>query len=134
MSSIISFITGKSTYIFIGIILVMAIALSSIHADNVKSRGKITQLEHEVTSLEKDNVALRTSIEYIRELREKENEELEKARNRISDLQSSKENSLKEVDNAYKNSGNSNKLPADVVRMLNKVCEDIRGNPCPSAR
>ena len=135
MSSIISFITGKATYIFVGVILLLSLVVSSLYSQMIKKESKIAQLSLQLESLTKDNIMLEESIFQIKTLREKENEELERVRQRTKELQSSKEESLKEVDSVYKNKNNINSpLNPATVRLLNQVCESVRGEACPSAR
>lgn len=133
MTSIISFISNKIVYILLGIILILCLVISVQYSSYLKANNKIDSLNYEISSLQEKNMSLEQSLAEMTFLRDKENEELKKTRDRIESLQNQKEKALKGVENVYKNKDVIDRpLPPDVARMLNEVYESVHSNSKPN--
>lgn|SRR5690606_4112156 len=129
MTSIISFISNRIVYILLGIILILCLVISVQYSSYLKANNKIDSLNYEISSLQEKNMSLEQSLGEMTFLRDKENEELKKIRDRIESLQIQKEKALKGVENVYKNKDVVDRpIPPDVARMLNEVYERVHSN------
>lgn len=125
-----SFLRGNYLYIILSALLVVIAFQYSI---NVGHKKEVERLNNEMFYLENTILTLEYTLDTIQHLRNTESEELSKSREELERINDEKENTIRRVENAYKDGGVAD-LPLDdgVKRLLDEACKDIRGDTCPA--
>src|SRR5690625_966267 len=122
----------KSHTIFIGVILVCVVVISVMYSTLSKQKATINSLSYDVMVLEGTVVSLEHTLDNIKQLRQIENAELERSREKFENLESANNKNINRVEEVYKNGeAVDSLLPDDISRLLNEACAEVRGSPCP---
>ena len=129
--SIISFFTGSSTRILIGVVVILGVIIGVQHYLSLKKDNKIQQMAFDISYLEGENQSLAMNIYTLNNLRDIENAELARVRQEHERLKQQTDRYLDEVEDAYKDSDDS-PLSDSAIRVLNAACESVSGGACPA--
>ena len=105
------------------------------YISSLKLGRKLDTVEIMVQHLEKENLLLASSLSNMKKLRDEEEKQLKETRKTLDALRNEEEKVVREVEYVFVERGkdrDSCSLPDDVVSLLNKACEGVRGGPCPS--
>lgn len=133
MSTTLNKILGGVIILFMITSSVFYIKNNSLERQNNHLSSEVTKLSDAVNTLSNENImlkSLQSEADKIIESREQSHKDLttlgEKTKGEILNIEK-----RKETTNVNQTSNSNNSLDADITRMLNSLCDRVRGSSCP---
>lgn len=135
MSSTLNKVLGIVIILFIITTSIFYVKNNSLQKENIQLSSQVTTLESNVKTLSNENTMLKTlQSEADQIIIERNNSQKE-----LTSLSDKTKGELyniekrKETTNVIQTNSSSNTLDTDVTRLLNELCERVRGSTCPAS-